>query len=415
MPLPPEDPEALPLRVLVSAEAETERCPEWLESARSRVAAPFAPERLAVLEELSQELFAHPRLRRDAGGAALGFWLRRANLAALSADFQGYAAGRTLVPAGLVFHVAPANVDTMFLYSWALAYLAGNANVVRLTTRPGPLTDDLLACLAAVFARRGAACAGNIFLTYGHDDAISARLSAACDTRLLWGGDETVRRLRAVPLNPHAAERAFASKRSLAVIVAAAYAAGDEAVRCQVAERMAADLAPFGQMACSSPQVLYWIGAPDGLAPLAADFGARLEQAMAARQPEAELAGAVRRLNFAFDAAAAGVASGLRHRMHTTTVLAAGAAAAAPAEACGAGLLTHAACTSVAELAAWLRREHQTITYFGLGEAERGELARGAGRAGVDRIVPIGRALDFGPAWDGYNLWADLTRMVVVQ
>ena len=30
-------------------------------------------------------------------------------------------------------------------------------------------------------------------------------------------------------------------------------------------------------------------------------------------------------------------------------------------------------------------------------------------------MVPIGRALDFGPYWDGYDLWSDLTRIIVVQ
>ena len=413
---PPDDTEpAGALKLLAATPEDAARWPEMLSVARTLTMEPFAPERLAVLEALSGELFAHPRLRRDPAGAALGFWLRRANLAALAADFAGYAGARLLVPAGLVFHVTPANVDTMFLYSWALAYLAGNANVVRLTTRASPLSEDLLACLGTVFGRHPAACRGNVFVTYGHDDAISARFSAACDTRLLWGGDETVRRLRAVPLNPHATERAFASKRSLAVVSVAAYRALDDAGRGQLAERMAADLAPFGQMACSSPHVLYWIGAPADVAAQADDFGVRLEKAMAAKAAGPDFGWAVRRLNFAFAAAADGVATALQHRPHTTAVRAGDASRAEPAEACGAGLLTHASCGSVDEVARALRADHQTITYFGLSDAERGALAREAGRAGVDRVVPVGRALDFGTIWDGYALWSDLTRTVVVQ
>lgn len=412
---PPDENEAVPLRVLVAAADEAERWPEILVAGRSCTTEPFAPERLAVLEALSQELFDHPRLRRNPAGAALAFWLRRANLAALSADFKAYAGSRLLVPAGLVFHVAPANVDTMFIYSWALSYLAGNGNFVRLTTRSSSLTDDLIGCLGAVFARRTAACRGNIFLTYGHDDAISARLSDACDARILWGGDETVRRLRLVPLNPHATERAFASKRSLSVMATGAYAALAEDGRRQIAERMAADLAPFGQMACSSPHVLYWLGPEDEARCLAVDFGQRLEQTMVVKNAEIDVAQAVRRINFAFAAAAGGGVGHLQHRSHTTTVWAANAALAEPAETCGAGLLTHAACATIGELAGLLRRDHQTITYFGLSEPDRSKLARDAGTAGVDRVVPIGRALEFGPVWDGYNLWGDLTRVVVLQ
>lgn len=403
------------LKLLAATPEDAAGWPEILMQARAFAMTPFAPERLAVLEALSGELFAHPRLRRDPAGAALGFWLRRANLTALASDFAGYAGTRLLVPAGLVFHVTPANVDTMFLYSWALAYLAGNANAVRLTTRASPLTEDLLACVGAVFGRHPAACRGNVFVTYGHDDTISARLSAACDTRLLWGGDETVRRLRAVPLNPHAAERAFASKRSLAVMGAEAYRALDGTGRDRLAERMAADLAPFGQMACSSPHVLYWIGSAEGVSAQPEDFAVRLETAMAAKSASPDFGWAVRRLNFAFAAAADGTAVAMRHHPHTTAVRAEDAARAEPVETCGAGLLTQTSCGSVGEVARLLRRDHQTITHFGLSESERGELAREAGKAGVDRVVPIGRALDFGAVWDGYTLWADLTRTVVVQ
>src|SRR5229473_1854189 len=58
------------------------------------------------------------------------------------ADFLAGLARRLLTPGGvrrfprgLVFHVPPANVDTIFVYSWALSALAGNRNVVRISPR----------------------------------------------------------------------------------------------------------------------------------------------------------------------------------------------------------------------------------------------------------------------------------------
>ena len=44
-------------------------------------------------------------------------------------------------PRGLVFHVPPANVDTIFVYSWALSALAGNSNVVRISSRSAGAAD----------------------------------------------------------------------------------------------------------------------------------------------------------------------------------------------------------------------------------------------------------------------------------
>ncbi len=56
---------------------------------------------------------------------------------------------RTLrFPQGLVFHIAPGNADTVFVYSWALAALAGNRNVVRVSERGGAATEAVLSALA---------------------------------------------------------------------------------------------------------------------------------------------------------------------------------------------------------------------------------------------------------------------------
>jgi len=303
----------------------------------------------------------------------------------------------------------------MFIYSWALSFLAGNSNVVRLTTRMSPLMADLLACLDALFIGKPDGCRGNLFVTFGHNDEVAARLSAACDLRFVWGGDDTVLKLRATELSPHASERSFASKRSLSVIAAGAYLAADVQDRGRLADRMAADMAPFGQMACSSPQTVYWAGGKRDCDRALADFDRRLQRAMAAKLGEADLGWAVRRLNSAFSSAADGAAEQLTHRQHVTQVVAISPERAEAEVPCGVGLLTHARVKSADAVVALLRRSHQTITYFGLNDAERDGLAQDAGRAGVDRVVPIGRALDFGPYWDGYNLWDDLTRLVVVQ
>ena len=414
MPHLPDAPSSGILTFLVP-EAGGSALDAFLADARSFAGPPFAPERIAALESLSRILLAHPRLKRDPAGASLAFWLRKASIANLEAGYRLLPGPGARVPAGLVFHVAPANVDTLFIYSWALSFLCGNSNVVRLTTRLSPQMSDLLVCLDATFVEHPGACRGNAFVTYGHDDAITTGISLACDSRIVWGGDETVQRLRSIPLAPHASERSFASKRSLSVIAAAPYLKAGDPARDQLADRMSADLAPFAQMACSSPQVLYWLGADEQCREAQSDMGRRLEAAMAARLGEPDLGFAVRRLTHSFDRAASGAASSVNHRPHTTQVASTSPSDAEAEEACGAGLLNNAFLASVGELTPLLRRNHQTISYFGLTERERGDLALGAGKAGVDRIVPIGRALEFGPYWDGFNLWDDLSRLVLVE
>lgn len=400
------------VRVLAPARRSAEWLDELIAAGRRSASMPFTAERVRALESLSQGLLRHPELRRDPAAVALAFWLRRANLSALRETIERAVVPGHRVPAGLVFHIAPANVDTMFVYSWALSFLAGNANVVRLTTRGSALMEVVLDCIAAVIADDEAAAEGNAFVTYPHEHVLTERLSLACDARIVWGGDETVKRLRAVPLNPHATERSFASKRSLSVMAAEKYLSADDITRDRIAGSMAADIAPFGQMACSSPHVVYWIGSHENGRRAIEDFSHRVEMAMEGKAGAPDLGYAVRRINFAFNAAVGGSVGGFKHQPHTSHLR---NIANPPEEPCGGGLLTHAVEISTGSLSTHLSVQHQSITYFGLEADELTSLAQSAGQAGVDRIVPIGKALDFGPFWDGYCLWDDLTRVVVVE
>ena len=54
----------------------------------------------------------------------------------------------------------------------------------------------------------------------------------------------------------------------------------------------------------------------------------------------------------------------------------------------------------------------QTIAYIGNSKAVLPLIE--AGVKGIDRVVPMGKTMDFDLIWDGYNLPALLTRTVVL-
>lgn len=55
---------------------------------------------------------------------------------------------------------------------------------------------------------------------------------------------------------------------------------------------------------------------------------------------------------------------------------------------------------------------YQTVTYFGVDRDEIIHAIFSAGLTGVDRVVPVGKALDIGVEWDGYNIVETLSRIV---
>jgi len=55
----------------------------------------------------------------------------------------------------------------------------------------------------------------------------------------------------------------------------------------------------------------------------------------------------------------------------------------------------------------------QTISYIGDEEIVNPLLKTGV--KGIDRIVPVGRTMEFGMVWDGYDLFERFTRRICME
>jgi len=402
---------------LLAPAAPASTFPEFLAATTDAVDEPFRPVRLATLARLSSALLADPVLRRDPASVALAYWLRRGNLGRFAEEDARRSAAHTdvrRVPVGRVLHLAPANVDTLFVYSWALAYLCGNASVVRVSQDLGLVVEALLRVIGTLAADDEALAGANRFVTYPHDDAITTALSAWCTHRVIWGGDETVAAIRALPLPSHASERVFGSKYSFAAIAAERYCSATPEERAQVASGFFNDLFWFDQMACSSPQVLFWVGAPAAGERAAAQFELALEAEVERRRYRPPLASAVHRRSYAF-----GVAASIDVRVRLEHAGFVGVHLSGPAQlekdTCGGGLLRHVPVATLEDVLTVIDQGDQTMTHWGFEAGTLGGFARQAGARGLDRVVPIGEALAFDVVWDGFDLIEDMIRRVRVR
>jgi hypothetical protein len=378
-------------------------------------AVPFSRARQEIVFALSRALLKDPVLKRDPAVVALAYWLRPSNVRVLADRFDALAAGArqcVVVPAGLIFHITPANVDTMFVYSWALSFLCGNRNAVRISSTRSELVEGILGVIGDVMETFPDLLEGNRFLTFPHDSQVLALLSRHCAVRVVWGGDETVARIRSVPLNPHASERMFASKYSYSVISTEEFLAANEQVKKTLAGLFYSDLFSFQQAACSSPHLVFWVG---GEGRQAADFFAGLlQEEIERRKTRNSVAEAVRRLNYAFGLAADDLASFRPDRRGFQSLNLVSETLPRRFE-CRGGLYVNVPVATLEEVAAFAGEQDQTVTYFGFSEPELHEFARSAGGSGVDRIVPIGEALAFDTVWDGFDLMSDFTRRVQIK
>lgn len=381
--------------------------------AAAPVAEPFDPERMACLAEFAKRLgrrsAQHPEAR------ALSYWMRRTELTRMAAAFDELETPHLLHrPRGTVFHVPPANVDTMFVYSWAISAMLGNRNIVRLSSRTTDQAELILGVLAEVLAEHPAVGAANVMVEYGHDDDVSRALSSASDVRVLWGGDATVRLFRNFPIPPHATELTFSDRTSLAAIGTAAYDALAPAGRDDLAERFILDSYVFDQMGCSSPRLLVWVGEADHT-PLSRDFHARVGAAVATKGYVVDTSMSIAKLGQAYRGAIDFDATSLSADTAALTVLEVRDLAPMPQDFCGGGFLYESHVRSLVDLAPAIGRRHQTLAVHGIDAADARQLALAVNGRGIDRIVPIGHALQFNRHWDGYDLFAEFTRQVTID
>jgi Acyl-CoA reductase (LuxC) len=386
-----------------------------IERARaSDVAAPFAAERMAFCSALSAELLGDPEARLYPELQAVGFSMRASALARLKSEFEGSGLADCIAaPRGLVFHIPPSNVATVWLYSWLYAFLTGNRNVIRVGRVESPQRDIMLRLLREISARFGGA--GAAVLRYGHCQEITGALSAAADVRVIWGGDETVSGIRAIPIPPHARELTFPDRSSMAAIRTEAYLDCAGPARDELAGRFFNDVYQFDQMACSSPRLLVWCGPGPEADEASRDFYPRLRDRITRKRYASTTAAYLAKTTYGWGAILDTAASRYEEFGNELSVLTVETPEGLPERHSGGGLLFQCAVPELATLLPFVRARHQTLGVFGFDRPALEAFARSLCGRGIDRIVPIGSALSFHRIWDGLNLLEEFTRRVYLS
>jgi hypothetical protein len=377
---------------------------------------PFAAPILDFCAAFSRALFQHPEARRLPALQALAFRMRKAELARLEERFRLLESPEVvLAPRGLVFHVPPANVDTLFVYSWLMSVLSGNRNIIRMSSSASGQALLICRVFAETLADHGPALAGNTAIVqYGHDAEINAAISAAADVRVVWGGDETVAALRRFPLAPHAKELTFPDRYSMAVFRAEPFLGLDETARAALAAKFYNDTFWFDQLACSSPRVIFWCGAADAADNAAAIFYGLVAEEASRKSYAVDAAAHMSKFTFACRSILDGESDAYRQFSPALTVLGLSEIPRLTRRHSGGGLLFQCHIEALDALVPVALRRDQTLVHFGFEASELRALARKLNGRGIDRIVPVGQALSFDSRWDGYDLLQELTRHISV-
>ncbi len=368
---------------------------------------PFSDSVIDFLSDLSKELMGDGEAKSYPDVITFAFWIRKGsvfNLRKRFSDDEEFRLGK-----GIVFHIAPSNVPVNFAYSLVTGLLTGNANIVRIPGKDFSQVSIIINALNRVLERHEKLKKYILCVRYERDREINDLFSSIADMRVVWGGDSTIAELRKSPMPPRSGEITFADRFSIAVIDSDTYMAIEDKKRA--AEDFYNDTYLSDQNACTSPQIVIWTG---NKIKEAKDIFWSEEQKIVKERYTLHSIRAVNK--FTRVCMAAVLFNGVHVEPHSDNFIIRVHVSKLTDKLMdqreNSGFFYEYECGDILELKPICNDKRcQTISYIG----DKGfflPLLK-SGIKGVDRIVPVGKTMDFDLIWDGYDLTRLLTREVV--
>lgn len=364
------------------------------------------------LDALSKSILADKTSRLYPDVMTFAFWIRKAHLVEEKRKFC--ADGDIRLGRGVSFHIAPGNVPINFAYSYVAGLLSGNASVVRLSSKPFPQVDLLCRKMEDLLSTSFIDMKPyTLLVQYDRTRKdITDYFSSIADIRVIWGGDSTIEEIRKSPLPPRSSEICFADRYSMSVINS------DEIVRNQdklpsIARDFYNDTFLFDQNACTAPHLVIWTGtqtdeAKDLFWTAVHDYTKKnyeiaavtsVDKLTAFCRESIEVEGVYREPsadNLILRIALNEVFPGIEDYRSIS------------------GYFNEVCVDDIKEISSIVDRKYQTLSYYGVDKQELMNFVIDSHLVGIDRVVPIGKTMDFDLIWDGYDLIRQMSRVVCI-
>ena len=341
---------------------------------------------------------------------SFGFWCRKANLVNIS---ENYPKKNLMLGRGIVLHITPSNVPINFAFSFAFGMLSGNSNIVRLQSKNFPQVNILCRIIYKILKKSKYSSLINkfCFVKYDKSDDISSQLSKEVDARLIWGGDETINKFKKYQTSPRCVDLTFSNRYSISVIDVNKISKLKEKELNNLVNKFYNDCYLMDQQGCSSPQALLWLGNEnfkakkkfwDALNKIVdLKYGSDLSvtnQKITSLSRAALTSNTNFKLNY----------KNLKLLRLNIKIV----SSEIEKIQCHFGTFAEIHIRKIKELKKIISKRFQTITYYGVERKELNDFIMYNGITGIDRIVPVGRAFDIGPIWDGYDIIHSLSRII---
>lgn len=380
----------------------------------ARPLGPYDTAIVGFLDAWSKRLLAHPASRAYPDVITFAFWIRKGHINQYKDEFLQSRKDALRLGRGIVFHIAPSNVPVNFAYSLVVGLLAGNANIVKIPSKPFPQVDILCSVLEEALQDAQWTEIKDMLALVKYERTQrewTDWFSSFCDVRVIWGGDQTIEDVRKSSLPARSFDVCFADRYSLCVINADELA--EEQDIGSVARGFYNDTYLFDQNACTAPHLVVWLGSQENKTIAKARFWDAVG-GITGKEYNLAVVTAVDKF-MAFCREAIGDSTVRREPVEDNAIIRM-SLEELPNDLVSVrgvgGYFNEYEATSIDEIAPIVTRKFQTLAYYGVEKTELQHFILNHRLAGIDRCVPIGKTLDFDVVWDGWELIDAMSRIV---
>jgi hypothetical protein len=367
------------------------------------------------LAEFSKKLNLQKNINKISDLKALAFWCRKKNIENL---IKKNLSNEMRIGLGLIFHITPSNIATNFIYSLFFGLLSGNSNVVKISSKETIQSKIICKCLNLTLKQKKFIKLKKriVIIRYENNDNYTKNISYKCNLRVVWGGDETIKKIRKFELNPSSTEITFADRSSICIIDSNSIIKINNFNLSILVEKFYNDTYLVDQNACSSPHIIFWKGEKNINRIAQKKFWDKV-YVIVKKKYNLERSSAVdkytllcKKINFLKNNCNFIKYENFIYILKLKKLI------NNLDELRGKwGLFYEYETNNLNKISIFLNKKFQTMTYFGLDKNACKKIVVDNLTDGIDRIVPIGQALDISLNWDGFDLNKSLTRIIEIK
>ena len=374
---------------------------------------PFNKIIIEFLDDLSK-ILDHANTSNYTDVKALSFYCRKNNI--LNLKKKHFNEDRIRFGLGLLFHITPSNIPTNFAYSLIFGLLTGNSNLVKVPTKEFREIEIICQSLNKLIKRKKYIKIKNMISIVRYDDYenFTRKYSGMCDGRMIWGGNKTISEVKKYPVKINNIDITFSDRYSISLINLDKFLKLSSFKKKLLVQRFYNDTYDVDQNACSSPHIILWTG--DYKKKTDNIFWSLLDTHVKKKYNPPMISSIDNYEKYVVDSIDSKNVKNIKKlgsSLYVATIKKLKNNIIIDKTKWGYFYECHI--QNLNELKFFTDRNLQTITYFGFTKKFIKSFFSSNNLTGIDRIVPIGQALNIDLVWDGYDLSKILTREIEIK